>query len=204
MIELISSPSVYGQKVHIVLEETGLPYTARTAGHPDAVKGGMIDPLGRTPSLYDPHGPDGLPITLGESAAIVFYLARKARKLGPESARETSEFEYWSYAIAATLSPQIAVVAYLGDKAPERIDWAIEAFTSALTRAWRTFEERMATRHFLAGERFTILDALLYPHLVVSAQTLPGAMKDFPNLNRYRDRIGMREGVRRGMAVLNG
>lgn len=198
MIELVSAPSVYGQKVHIVLEETGLPYVVRKAGDgPTAAH----SPLGRTPSLHDPHGPDGLPITLGESAAIALYLARKAKKLGPESAREMAEFDYWAFAIAASLSPQFAVAFYLEDHTPERADWARDAFLDNARRMLRIFEERIATRHFLAGERFTVLDALLYPHLAAAGR-LPGDLDGFPNLQRYRERIGQREGVKRGMAVL--
>jgi GSH-dependent disulfide-bond oxidoreductase len=198
MIELVSGPSVYGQKVHIVLEETGLPYVARKAGDASAT---AMNPLGRTPSLHDPHGPDGLPITLGESAAIALYLARKAKKLGPESAREMAEFDYWAFAIAASLSPQFAVAFYLDDHTPERADWARDAFMENARRMLRVFEERMATRHFMAGERFTILDALLYPHLVATRR-LPGDLGGLPNLERYRERIGQREAVKRGMAVL--
>lgn len=200
MIELISSPSVYGQKVHIVLEETGLPYTARRADAQTDARA-SVDPLGRTPSLYDPQGPDGLPITLGESGAIASYLARKARKLGPESAREIAEFDYWSYAIAATLSPQFAVLSYL-QSASEAGATTTGAFVGNARRILHTFEERMATRHFMAGERFTVLDALLFPHLAVSAPLLPKALAEFPNLTRYRDRLAAREGVKRGMAVL--
>jgi len=199
MIELTSAPTVYGQKVHIVLEETGLPYIVRE----DARRGtDSENPLGRTPALYDPHGPDGLPITLGESAAIAFYLARKARKLGPESARETAEFDYWAFMISASLSPQFAAAIYLDKSAQERVGWAVDLFRDNARRTLRVFEERMATRHFMAGERFTVLDALLYPHLAVSAQQMPGGLSAFPNLERLRERLAHREGVRRGMAVL--
>ena len=198
MIELTSAPTVYGQKVHIVLEETGLPYIAREDTVPAE---GPVSPLGRTPSLYDPQGPDGLPITLGESAAIAFYLARKARRFGPESPRETAEFDYWGYTIAASLSPHFAAAIFLsslGSTQPA----AVETFQNHARRTLRIFEERMATRHFMAGERFTVLDALLYPHLAVSAPQLPSGLSSFPNLERYRDRLAQREGVKRGMAAL--
>lgn len=199
MIELTSAPTVYGRKIHIVLEETGLPYSVR---EDSARAGDITNPLGRTPSLYDPQGPDGLPITLGESAAIAFYLARKARKLGPESARETAEFDYWAFMIAASLSPHFAAAEYLDTLAPERVDWAVETFRDNARRTLRVFEERMATRHFMAGERFTVIDALLYPHLAISAARLPGRLEKFPNLERLHERLSQREGVRRGMAVL--
>lgn len=201
MIELFAAPNVYGRKVLIVLEETGLPYVVRAA-EPVDVRRAVVDPLGRAPSIHDPQGPDGLPIALGESGAIAFYLARKAHKLGPESARETAEFEYFSYAIAATLSPQFAVLAFLKEQAAQNTTWAASAFQDNARRVFRNFEERLATRHFLAGERFTILDALLYPHIALSAGELLGGLGEFPNLDRYRDRIGRREGVRRAMEIV--
>lgn len=200
MIELTSAPTVYGQKVHIVLEETGVPYVVRENVARAADSG--ASPLGRTPSMFDPHGPDGLPITLGESAAIAFYLARKSRKLGPESARETAEFDYWGFTIAASLSPHMAAANYLQNAAPKRVEWAVSTFAENARRTLRVFEERMATRHFMAGERFTVLDALLYPHLAAAVTQLPGGLGKLPNLDRYRERLAHREGVRRGMAVL--
>lgn len=207
MIELYSTPTVSGQKVHIVLEETGLPYTVRnvdlSAGEQRDPAMLAINPIGKTPSLRDPHGPDGLPILLGESAAIALYLARKAGKLGPEGGRQIAEFDYWSHAISATLAPLFAAQLYFARFAPERVEWAVTTFVEAAQRTLHVFEERMATRHFMIGERFTVIDALLYPHLATSAPELPQGLKAFPNLERYRDRIGQRDGVRRGMAVLS-
>jgi GST-like protein len=207
MIELFSTPTANGQKVHIVLEETGLPYTVRNvdlrAGEHRSPAMLAVNPIGKAPALRDPHGPDGLPISLGESAAIVLYLARKAGKLGPEGGREIAEFDYWSHAISASLAPTFAMQFFFTQLAPERVDWTIATFVEAAQRTLHVFEERMATRHFMVGERFTVIDALLYPHLATSAQRLPDGLKTFPNLERYRDRIAQREGVKRGMAVLS-
>jgi GST-like protein len=190
MIELFAAPGVHGQKVRIVLEETGLAYVATATPVPgDAL-------FDRPPSLRDPHGPDGLPIQIAESAAIALYLARKARKLGPESAREQAAFDYWAFAISSTLSPLFVVHAYFAAR-----DAATAAvFDAAVRKELHIIEEHIATRHFMVGERFTVIDALLYPHLATSAPTLAGGLAGFPNLERYRDRIGQREGVRRAMA----
>jgi GSH-dependent disulfide-bond oxidoreductase len=178
MIELFASPGVYGQKVRIVLEETGLPY-AHTV----------------TPSLRDPHGPDGLPLLIAESAAIALYLARKAQRLGPESERERAAFDHWAHAISSTLSPLFAVHAYFKAHGGD----ATALFESTVQKTLHTFEEHMATRHFMIGERFTVIDALLYPHLATSASALTGDLAGFPNLARYRERMGQREAVRRAM-----
>jgi GST-like protein len=205
MIEVFSTPTANGQKVHIMLEETGLPYRVRNV---DLQKGehktpDMLrhNPLGKIPAIHDPDGP-GAPISLGESAAICLYLARKVGKFGPESLREQAEFDYWAHAVSASLAMPFAMQFYFANLAPEKIDWAVQVFVDGARRMLGVFEDRMATRHFMVGERFTAIDALLYPHVAVSAQRLPGQLKDFPNLARYAGRIGERPGVKRGMAVL--
>lgn len=191
MIELFTTAGVHGQKVLIVLEETGLPYIVRkieadpTHAHPVFESGA----IGRAPSLRDPQGPDGLPIQLGESAAIAFYLARKAKRLGPEGARELAEFDNWAHAITSSLAAALALHAF---------DETNPAFTAGLQRALHVFDERMATRHLMVGERFTIIDALLYPHLASARDSL----KSMDNLARYRDRVGQRDAVKRAMAAL--
>jgi GST-like protein len=206
MIEVFSTPTANGQKVHIVLEETGLAYRVRNvdlrAGEHKSAEMLTHNPLGKIPAIHDPHGPDGLPISLGETAAIALYLARKAKKLGPETLREQSEFDYWGHAISASLATPFAMQFYFSNLAPERVEWAIKTFEDAAYRMLDVFEDRMATRHFMVGERFTIIDALLYPHLATSAQRLSKALKPCPNLQRYAERLSQRDGVKRGMAVL--
>lgn len=207
MIEVYSTPTANGQKVHIVLEELGLAYRVQNVDlpsgqhkTPDMLK---INPLGKVPAIYDPQAPWGQPLALGESGAIALYLARKAGKLGPENIREQAEFDYWSHAIAASLAMPFAMQFYFANLAPAPVDWAIERFTTAAKDMLGVFDDRLATRHYMAGERFTVLDALLYPHLATSAGRI-GGLKGFANLQRYADRIGAREGVKRGMAVLQG
>lgn len=195
MIEFFATPGVHSQKVQIMLEETGLAYVARA---PDRV---AAEPtfFGRSPALRDPDGPDGLPITISESAAIALYLSRKARKFGPEGARELVAFDYWAHAITSTLSSLFAVHEHFKGRAG-----AVETcatFETAIRRTLHGFEEHIATRHLMVGERFTVIDALLYPHLATSAPGLDGGLSTFPNLERYRDRVASREAVRRAMSA---
>jgi GSH-dependent disulfide-bond oxidoreductase len=208
MIEVFSTPTANGQKIHIMLEETGLAYRVRNVdlagGEHKSPPVLSHNPLGKIPAIYDPHGPDGLPISLGETGAIALYLARKAQKFGPESAREQAEFDYWGHAVSAGLAPPFAMQFYFTKLAPERVDWAIETFEKAARAMLGVFDDRMATRHFMIGERFTAIDALVYPHLATSAQRLGGGLSGFGNLQRYAERLSKRDGVRRGMAVLQG
>lgn len=194
MIEFFATPGVHSQKVRIMLEETGLPYVARATDN-------TAEPtfFGRSPSLRDPDGPDGLPITISESAAIALYLSRKARKFGPEGARELVAFDYWAHAITSTLSSLVAVHDHF--KARDGADDTRATFEAAVRKTLHGFEEHMATRHMMVGERFTVIDALLYPHLATSVRSLDGGLSVYPNLERYRDRIAAREAVRRAMSA---
>ncbi len=192
MIELFASPGVSAQKVRIMLEETGLAYVHTVTPPPQDT---LLD---RPPSLNDPKGPDGPPIQIGESAAIALYLARKAGRLGPEGPREAAAFDYWAHAISSTLAPLFAMHAHFRAHAGAAVPLAV--FDAAVRKSLHVFEEHMATRHFMVGERFTAIDALLYPHLAGAATALDGGLDGFPNLVRYRDRIGRRDAVRRAMA----
>lgn len=206
MIEVFSTHTANGQKVQIMLAETGLPHRLRAvdlkAGEHRGDDHLKINPLGKVPSIYDPDGPGGAPIAMGESGAICLYLARKAGKFGPENLREQAEFDYWAHAISASLAMPFSMQFYFANLAPEKVDWAIQTFVDGARRMLGVFDDRLATRHFVVGERFTAIDALLYPHLATSAPRLPGALKDFPNLERYAGRIGARAGVKTGMAAL--
>lgn len=192
MIELFAAPGVHGRKVRIMLEETGLAYIHTVTPAPEEAL------LERPPSINDPKGPDGPPIQIGESAAIVLYLARKARRFGPEGPRETAAFDYWAHAISSTLAPLFAMHAYFRAHAAGAVPLAV--LDAAVRKSLHVFEEHMATRHFMVGERFTAIDALLYPHLAGASPALDGGLDAFPNLVRYRDRIGSRDAVRRAMA----
>jgi len=211
MIEVFSTPTANGHKVHIALEECGLPYHARAlnlqAGDHRSPEFLAQNPLGKLPAIHDPEGPDGKPISLGETGAIVFYLCRKAKAFRAkaflaEIPREQAELDFWAYAVNASLAVPLAMQFYFSTLAPERIDWAIATMADGAYRSLAAFEARLADREFLVGARFTAADMLLYPHLAISAQRLPDRLNHLPALRAYVDRIGARPAVQRGMAVL--
>lgn len=208
MIEVYSTPTANGQKVHILLEETGLAYTVcavdLVAGEHKSPSIMALNPIGKIPAILDPEGPDGAPIALGETGAICAYLARKAGRFGAETAREAAEIDYWAFAINASLAMPFAMQFYFSQLAPERIEWAIDTFAQGARRTLGAFEDRLAATDYLVGGRFTWVDALLYPHLASSALRLPGQLTDFPSLRAYEARLSLRPGVQRGMAVLAG
>lgn len=205
MIEVHTTPTANGQKVHIMLAETGLPHRLHVV---DLQKGehrapGLLalNPIGKIPAIHDPDGPGG-PISLGETGAICFYLADKAGMLGPQTPREKAEFDYWAFAISASLAMPFAMQFFFSSLAPERLDWAIETFEASAYRTLAAFEERLTDRPFLAGSRFSVLDALLFPHLATSATRLSQGLAPLPALGAYRDRIAARPKVAEAMGWL--
>lgn len=206
-IEVFSTPTANGQKIHIALEETGLPYRAKAldlqAGDHRTPEFLAHNPLGKLPAIHDPDGPGG-PISLGETGAIVLYLCRKAGRFMAETPREQAELDYWCFAINASLALPLSMQFYFSQLAPERIEWAIDTMAAGAHRTLAAFCQRLESHPYLVGNRFTAADMLLYPHLAVSAQRLPGKLSAFPALEAYVTRVGARPGVQRGMAVLQG
>lgn len=206
-IEVFSTPTANGQKIHIALEETGLAYRAvaldLTKGEHRSMEFLAHNPLGKLPAIHDPDGPSG-PISLGETGAIVLYLCRKAGRFLAETPREQAELDYWCFAINASLAMPLAMQFYFSQLAPERVEWAIDTMVAGANRSLTAFEARLAAHDYLVGDRFTAADMLLYPHLAVSAQRLPAKLAAFPALLAYVARVGARPGVQRGMAVLQG
>ena len=84
--------------------------------------------------------------------------------------------------------------------APEKTPWAIERSLADCHEQLAAFEARLASRVYMLGERFTILDALFFPMVASSAKRLEGGLERYPNLARYEAFIAQRPGVQRGMA----
>ena len=108
MIDVYSWPTPNGHKVHIMLEECGLPYRAIPVniGAGDQFKPGFlaISPNNKIPAITDPQGPDGQPISLFESGAILLYLAGKTGRFLPaedrESCRSASKCMGWQLTVS--------------------------------------------------------------------------------------------------------
>lgn len=206
MIELYSSATPNGWKAHIVLEELGLAYRAHAIDLSDRDSAAyrhfvaVVNPAGKIPAIVDPDGPDKAPIALGETAAIARYLSEKTGRLGPQTARERAMFDYWAHLITSGLGLNTSGAFTFGVLAPNPDAHA--RFVEGAYRHLDVFEAALAERPFLAGDRFTYLDCLLFPHLAGSAERLPHKLAAHPSLSAYRDRIAARPSVQRGLSVL--
>ena len=96
MIELYAAPTTNGLRTKIMLEECALPFTlrvmdiARSENKEDWFL--ELNPDGLVPVMIDPEGPDGAPVTLSQSMAILIYLGEKTGLFLPAQARQRAEF----------------------------------------------------------------------------------------------------------------
>src|SRR5882762_3552901 len=109
MIEVYSWATPNGHKVHIMLEECGLPYHVIPVdiGGGDQFKPAFlaISPNNRIPAIVDPNGPGGKPIAIFESGAILQYLGRKTGKFYPKDERRRTEVDQWLFWQVGGLGP---------------------------------------------------------------------------------------------------
>ncbi len=208
MIDLYSVPTANGQRVHIMLEETGLPYTAHMVDlvggqhlKPDFIK---KNPFGRAPVLVDHDGPNGEEITVFEGHGMLFYLAEKSGQFYPQDLAVRAEIHTWMSAISSNLSPAFAAQFWFTAIAPEPSQVALDRAVSEAHRGLTAIESHLKNREFMAGDEYTIADIHTYPVAATSASRLEGGLEKYPEIARWMMGISQRDGVARGMRVLTG
>lgn len=205
MIDLYSVPTANGQRVHIMLEETGLPYQAHLVDLPggDHLKPEFLakNPFGRAPMLVDQDGPGGKAITVFEGHGMLFYLAEKSGQFYSDDPAVRAEIHMWISAISANLSPAFAAQFWFTTLAPERSDLAIDRAVSEAHRGLRALDTHLAGRNYVAGDTYTIADIHAYPVAATSAARLDEGLNAYPELQRWAEGIAKRPAVARGMAL---
>lgn len=209
MIDVYSWPTPNGHKVHIMLEECGLRLSRDWLAHPVNIGSGdqfkpaflKISPNNKIPALVDPNGPDGKPIALFESGAILTYLAAKTGKFLPESDRAKFEVLQWLMFQMGGVGPMLGQAHHFRIYAPEKIDYAVNRYTNEAKRIYGVMNKQLATHKFIAGQRYSIADIAIFPWLR-SWQNQGIDWVDYPHLKAWFDNIAERPAVKRGVAVL--
>ena len=205
MIEVYSWPTPNGHKVHIMLEECGLPYRAIPVdigtGEQFRPEFLAISPNNKIPALVDPEGPDGQPISIFESGAILLYLASKTGRFLPEDARGRWEVLQWLMFQMASVGPMLGQAHHFRIYAPEKIPYAIDRYTKEAKRLYGVMDRRLATSQYLGGKEYGIADIAVYPWLR-SWKNQGIDWADHPHLKAWYDEIGQRPAVQRGVVVL--
>jgi GST-like protein len=204
-IEVHSWPTPNGHKVHIMLEECKLPYkvTAVNIGAGDQFKEEFlaISPNNKIPAIVDPEGPDGKPISLFESGAILLYLAGKTGKFLGKTDRERYNTLQWLMFQMGGLGPMLGQAHHFRMYSPEKIEYAINRYTNESRRLYGVMDKQLSQHAFLAGRNYTIADMACWPWTRSHANQGVD-LGDFPNVKRWYDEIQSRPAAQRGVAVL--
>jgi GST-like protein len=205
MIKVYSWATPNGHKVHIMLEECSLAYRAIPVDigtgaqfEPDFL---AISPNNKIPALVDPDGPDGAPISLFESGAILLYLAGKTGRFLPETTRGRYEVLQWLMFQMGGLGPMLGQAHHFRIYAPEKLPYAIERYTNEARRLYGVLDRRLAKSRYIGGDAYSIADIAIFPWLR-SWKNQGIAWADHPHLKGWFDEIGARPAVRRGVEVL--
>ena len=207
MIEVYSWPTPNGHKVHIMLEECALPYKAVPVdiGSGDQFRSDFlqISPNNKIPALVDPDGPDGRPISLFESGAILLYLAGKTGRFLPDSTRDKYEVLQWLMFQMGGVGPMLGQTHHFRIYAPEKIPYAIERYSNEAKRLYGVMDKRLAKSRYLGGPAYSIADIATFPWLR-SWKNQGIDWNDHPHLKGWFDEIAARPAVKRGVEVLAG
>ena len=205
MIAVYSWPTPNGHKVHIMLEECGLPYRVIPVdiGSGAQFEPGFlsISPNNKIPAITDPAGPDGKPISMFESGAILLYLAGKTGKLLPQDVRGKYEALQWLMFQMGSVGPMLGQAHHFRIYAPEKIAYAVDRYTNEAKRLYTVINKRLAGHKYIAGKDYSIADIAIFPWLR-SWKNQGVEMSDYPHLKGWFDEIAGRPAVQRGVAVL--
>jgi GST-like protein len=205
MIDAYSWPTPNGHKIHIMLEECGLAYRAIpvdiSAGEQFDAKFLAISPNNKIPAIVDADGPDGKPIALFESGAILIYLAGKTGKFLGKTDREKFETLEWLMFQMGGLGPMLGQAHHFRKYAPEKIDYAFNRYTNEANRLYAVLNRRLALQPFLAGQNYSIADIACFPW-TRSHENQGVNFLDYPHVKRWYDEINARPAVQRGIQVL--
>jgi GST-like protein len=207
-IELYYWPTPNGRKVSIALYEMALPFTLHLVNigrgdqfKPDFLK---ISPNNRMPAIVDPDGPDGTPISIFESGAILQYLGRKTGKFYGTTERERVEIEQWLFWQVGGVGPMAGQAHHFLSYAPTMdppnvLPYAKSRYRNEVGRLYGVLNRRLADREYVAGD-YSIADMAIWPW-ASGWEKQEQEIERFPHMQAWLDRVGARPAVQEGSAV---
>lgn len=210
-IQLYSLPTPNGVKVSIMLEEIGLPYEPHRVGFDtnDQMSPQFLslNPNNKIPAILDPHGPDGQPLPLFESGAILIYLADKSGQLLAREGAARYETIQWLMFQMGGIGPMFGQLGFFNkfagkdyeDKRPR------DRYVEESKRLLGVLDKRLDGRDWIMGERYTIADIATFPWVrnligFYEAGDLVG-IQNFPNVTRVLEKFLARPAVKRGLEI---
>jgi GST-like protein len=205
MIDVYSWATPNGHKVHIMLEECGLAYRVHAidigSGEQFTPEFLAISPNNKIPAIVDSDGPDGKPMSLFESGAILLYLAGKTGRFLPADTRGKYEVLQWLMFQMGGVGPMLGQAHHFRIYAPEKIPYAVERYTNEAKRLYGVMNTRLAKSKYLGGSAYSIADIAVFPWLR-SWKNQGIDWADHPHLKGWFDEIAGRPAVKRGVEVL--
>jgi GSH-dependent disulfide-bond oxidoreductase len=202
-IELHFWTTPNGYKVSIALEEMGVPYGIKfvAIGKGDQFKPEFlaISPNNRIPAIVDPEGPDGKPISIFESGAILIYLGEKFGQFYPAHPRQRVAVNEWLFWQMANVGPIFGQNNHFRTYAKEKLPYAITRFVNETHRLFGVLDRRLAGRDFVAGD-YSIADMALFPWMR-NWDRRGIDIDEFQNVKRWHDAIAARPAVVKGLAI---
>ncbi|MFV3330280.1 glutathione binding-like protein [Pseudomonas sp. NY15437] len=210
-LQLYSLPTPNGVKVSIMLEELGLPYEPHLVSFerndqmsPEFLS---LNPNNKIPAILDPNGPDGKPLALFESGAILVYLADKTDSLIAPGASGRYETLQWLMFQMGGIGPMFGQIGFFHkfagkdyeDKRP------LQRYVDEAKRLLAVLDRHLEGRDWILGERYTIADIATFPWIrnlvgFYEASELVG-FDNFRNVKRVLERFLARPAVQRGLNI---
>ncbi|RYH11542.1 glutathione S-transferase N-terminal domain-containing protein [Tropicimonas sp. IMCC6043] len=208
-IDLYYWPTPNGWKISIALEEMDLPYRLHLV---EIGKGAQYDPgfleiapNNRIPAIVDPDGPDGAPVSIFESGAILQYLARKTGRFYGESERDRIAVEQWLFWQVGGVGPMAGQAHHFLKYAPamdppQDIPYAQDRYRREVSRLYGVLDRQLAKHRYVAGDFYSIADMSLWGWASLWEGQLQ-VLADTPNMARWLEDLAARPGVQRGRAL---
>jgi GST-like protein len=210
-IQLYSVPTPNGIKVAAMLEETGLPYEAHfvrmDANEQLTPEFLSLNPNNKIPAMLDPNGPDGKPLGLFESGAILLYLADKSGQFIPKDAAGRYHTLQWLMFQMGGVGPMFGQLGFFAkfagkdyeDKRPR------DRYVAESRRLLAVLNKHLSGRAWMMGDQYTIADIALFPWV----RTLGGfygvgelvGLSEFPEVTRVLEAFSKRPAVIRAFDI---
>ncbi|SIQ20444.1 GST-like protein [Rhizobium sp. RU35A] len=211
ILQLYSTPTPNGVKVSIMLEETGLAYEPHFINIGQNETWGeeflSLNPNGKIPAILDPNGPDGTPLALFESGAILIYLAEKTGQFLPKDAAARYETIQWVMFQMGGIGPMFGQLGFFHKFAGKEIEdkRPRDRYLNETKRLLGVLDQRLDRRAFMMGDAVTIADFAIVGWI----RSLIGfyEARDLveydsrPHLSAWFDRMMARPGVQRGVEI---
>jgi GST-like protein len=202
MIDLYAAGTSNGMRARIGLEECGLAYKF----HPiDLAKSEQkspsflaMNPNGQIPVIVDSDGPDGKPVTLSQSVAVLLYCAEKSGKFLPKDPAARPAFLQALASAASDMSAMVTAIFTLS-RVKEQHGPSIEVFKSMWKNYMKVWDGTLARCRYCAGEEITVADFALYGLVARMKGAQPALLEGYANVARWADAMAARPAVQRAM-----